>query len=290
VRAKALDILGGPAVPAYTGRRGGVDLHGKLIELPNLVIAGSINLTAQSLGIGSNRAINTESVVTLRRPRGFSLARLLHGFPRVRSDAIAGDGPPGDVDPREDEPDWIEARRLAIVGPTDVRLVLTHGKAGIALVGALGATTRVEVRSQTGGAEAKPLRRLFGRLVDQPELARILGDDEVDVIAFVGKRRLWRRQLDLGNLWSWFEHHGRRSPEDDGAAEGSVTDRKTQRAVAWEDVRVLRRRAFASRRLTAEAQCWDDWWARHGGGQVQGMPAWCIQLGEQLRLLRGHHG
>jgi len=290
VKARAREILGGDAVPAYSGQRKGVALHGKLIELPNLVIAGSINLTAQALGIGSDRAINTESVVTLRRPKSFSLARLLHGFPRVRSDALVGDGPPGDVDPGEDEPDWLEAKQLAIAGPTWARLVLAHGKGGIEVSGALGATTRIVVRSRTGMSEAKPSRRLFGRMADQPELARILGDDEVEVIGFAGKRRLWRRQLDLGDLWSWFEHHGRQPTQDNGAADGSGALGRTKRPRTWEDVRVLRRRAFASRRLTTEAQRWDDWWARYGGGRVQGMPAWCIELGEQLRSLRGYRG
>jgi hypothetical protein len=139
-------------------------------------------------------------------------------------------------------------------------------------------------------SEAKPARRLFGRMADQPELARILGDDEIEVIGFAGKRRLWRRQLDLGDLWSWLEHHGRQPTEDDGASAGSGAPGRKKRPRIWEDVRVLRRRAFASRTLTADAQRWDDWWARYGGGRVQGVPTWCIELGEQLRSLRGHRG
>jgi hypothetical protein len=289
VKAKALDLLGGADIPAYTGRRMGVDLHAKLIELPDVVIGGSMNLTAQALGIGSDRAVNTETVVTLRRPQDFSLARLLHGFPRARKDALTGDGPPGDIDPGEDEPHWLEARQLAIAGPAHVCLVLVNGKAGVELRGPLGATTRVEVRSSTGMRESKVARRLFGGVRDQGELARLLCGDEIEVVGFARKDRVWRRQLDLGDLWSWFEHNGRRVLNGDGDGDGKNTGSavKGKRPVTWEDVRILRRRAYASRRLTAETRRWDDWWARYGGNRARGMPEWCIRLGDELRALRG---
>jgi hypothetical protein len=290
VKAKALTLLGGHDIPAYTGRRKGVDLHAKLIELPSLVVAGSINLTAQALGIGSNRAVNTETVVTLRRPKSFSIARMLHGFPRVRKDAIIGDGPPGDVDPSEDEPNWLEARQLAIAGPTKVWLVLVYGKARIELLGTLHGTTRVQLRSSTGVLEAKATRQLFGRLQDQKELAQLLTGDEVEVAGFASERCVWRRELDLGDLWSWFEHNGRSAVKGDGAVHTTWGTGKKKRAKEWDDVRDLRRRAFASRRLTAETRRWDDWWARYGADRVRAMPAWCIQLGERLRGLRGRSG
>jgi hypothetical protein len=293
-------------INVYGDSRAGTALHAKLIECGSFIVAGSANLSCQALGLrvataraGGTRGItsdnlpapvNCEAIVLLPRPRGFALSSKLKGFPRLKGvpdTAEAG----GDVDPDDDADTWLDQRRLASVGPVEAQLVLVGGKAQVHFKQRLGLARTIAIEAPNGDAlrVAAARRLVLPRDEQQRHLAALLCHDRVTISGF-GHTEIWRLELDLGEMWTWFQHHGRStSPGGRTTTVSHEGGSREPRRTGFNDVRERRQRAYSSSSYTAETKAWDGWWQRYGKTDTPGsrIPDWCIDLAAKLHDLEG---
>lgn len=292
VGTQALEWLGCDA--AFTGERRSLKLHAKLIEYPDVVITGSVNLTSQALGLKLAAPINTESVVVLRRPRGSSfLKRVLKGFPRVERGATGVIEPGEGEELGEDgEPDWAEARRRVLAAPRAVQPVLANGKVHLRLCGRASPVSELQLWSSAGVKSAKPAKRPFGSQAAQRDLERILSSPDAELRGLRYGKEEWRCPVDLGELWPLIEprrpaaRFQEASPEEGEGKRGGA-GRRGGASVDWmDDVRTLRRQAVESHGGTPRSREWARW--KRAYGAKRRVPEWCSDLAERLMAGNGH--
>ncbi|MBN1545409.1 MAG: hypothetical protein JW902_01975 [Syntrophaceae bacterium] len=226
-----------------------ISLHAKLILQNRAVLAGSPNLTAQAMRISQN-PVNHETVLILKRS-GRPLEKAMHSFPKLD---IADDvtETPGD-DPDLFGEDWEKERRLADNGPNSIQLELVPKEkiAQIRLVGKLSGAHVICLHWDPSGVKETSNHLVLvarrGRIrvpkKKQPHLVELVLRPPVIV---EGKRNssskpIWRRELDLGDLWRELTHgsikEGRSSSE--GSTERGSKNQNQSHKI-FEDVREIR--------------------------------------------------
>lgn len=211
-------------------------LHAKIISLGSTLIAGSPNLTRQALRPGA-KPVNHETVLILNSGVR-SAAQLLKKFPIVDG-STQGEDVPGDDPDLLGKSAWDTARRLAEKGPRRLRMEWDSHKdrAWISVLGGLSGARILSIQSEStdGVSGLKPIsltataKRIDIPLRKQAPLAMmIINRPPIFIEGKASKttKPLWKRELDLGDLWTelqaWLQkYHDDASPQLPAGAEHS---------------------------------------------------------------------
>lgn len=279
-------------------KRDGTQLHAKIIEMKQHVILGSPNITKQAYGLTDQGIINHETIVLSKKPKDFSLSRLLKGFTRVDLRDLDN----LDREPFEDTDgffDWLQQKEWSVRGPESTLLLLNEhtGRVEIRMKGKLDDIRRVTIHNYVGDRVSDPLiecpprRHLkLKKKEQQQRLVEAVLSPPVLLKGIRGKNTIWVREVNLGEFWGWIESNAifMRSFMT-RMLNGSTIGLKdsTVGSVSFDDVRQLRLRAYTEKKLTSRVQLWHKWLSRYSKYRTvgHGIPHWCIELGKRLRRL-----
>ncbi|OGA50255.1 MAG: hypothetical protein A3G24_09265 [Betaproteobacteria bacterium RIFCSPLOWO2_12_FULL_62_13] len=174
-----------------------------------------------------------------------------------------------------------------------MELVLSDGRPEIRVVGSLGGASRIVIASSREDAPlpltvAAAKRLKFATHVVQVQLAQHLFAPPVKMRGLRRRKTLWVRELDCGSFWAILDANAQRLAELRGALRAASRRRGHQalrtRTATFADVRQARREAYLEPKLGHDQRAWQSWLVRISPNlPVRGIPAWCIDLAQQLR-------
>ncbi len=269
-------------------------LHAKALVRAGAVIGGSANLTQQAMMV-AGKPVNHETVLFLSRP-GKAIARILNKFPAVDAEQQSEDVP-GDDPQFCGRKAWEEARRTADCGPQLTRLELDSRKmlARIRLKGTLGEARVLSLQSEPRDAKGQtvplflPARQGLVRIPErkQSSLAGIILRSPPVFVEGRKSRKtkaLWRRELDLGDLWkelpTWSKSSAGLSnasplPEEDGIASSY------SQSARYVDIREIRDRILLQKTVNIG---WLRWILRYQERDpgLRNIPDWIHELKKKV--------
>jgi hypothetical protein len=281
-------------------KKDGTRLHAKIVETKKYVIMGSPNITKQAYGLSDYGIVNHEALLISKKPKAFSLLKILKGFTRIE---------PKQLDDHEKEPDsdydgyfdWMQQKEWAVHGPDSVTLVLneTTKRVEIIIRGSLDKVSKITLHSYENGKESPSILESPARqhlklkmAAQQQKLATAVLCPPVIVKGWKGRKNkpVWVRELNLGEFWNWIENNVVfiKSLSTSGSDNGEMLKNDSSKKVLFDDVRELRLKAYTQRKSSIRVQLWHNWISKYSkyGSVGQGMPNWCIELGKRLRRLK----
>lgn len=281
-------------------KRDGTRLHAKLVESKKFVMMGSPNITKQAYGLTDYGTVNHEALLISKKPKSFSLAKILKGFTRIDLKQL---------DDYEREPDsdydgyfdWMQQKEWAVHGPDSVGLILneTAKRVEIAIRGSLDNVSKLTIHTYENGKESPsimecpPRKHLKLKMASQQQkLATAVLSPPVIVKGWKGRNNkpIWVRELNLGEFWHWIENNVTfiKALSGPGSENDEVPKNNSSNKVLFDDVRELRLKEYTQRKSSIRVQLWHNWISKYSkhGSVGQGMPNWCVELGKRMRRLK----
>lgn len=263
--------------------KSGFALHAKVMRFSDCVVLGSVNWTAQAMGVLGKRPINHETLLILKG--GNNTGKALKGYP-FRSLGSKVTNVPGDSEPDDESSgDWLFDRNLRIHAPDQALLIIERGKAHIKLLGEFVGATSVLLRCTQD--DEKLSVHVKGRVIAEPtdannanRFAAILESGNVELIGLFRGRKVWRVFLDYGIYWPALEVQ-RKKREKQGVGTGRTNmPSETQGAVNL-DVRDMRQLVIQNPEKGRSIVEFTRWLVRHKRSAVM-IPLWCGKLADRL--------